>query len=107
MLGIFVIPAYSESNFQSEFIADRTTVSSANDNEPIPTEYIIVLKQYVSIANATNILKKYQVQVIRNLKKNRYLIVLKNDPGIEQLQKDIGDSEHIQHIQPNFTFTIQ
>jgi hypothetical protein len=32
---------------------------------------------------------------------------LKNDPGIEQLKKDVKDSLHIKQIQPNFIYTIQ
>ena len=70
-------------------------------------EYLIVLKDNVSISDAVNSLKRYEVQVLRDLKKGRYLIGMKNDPGINQLQNELADSEVITHIQPNFTYTIQ
>ena len=71
------------------------------------TEYILVLKENVSVADALNSLQKYDVQVIRDLKKDRYLIGLKNNPGIDRLQEDVESSEYIKHIQPNFIYKIQ
>jgi hypothetical protein len=103
----FAISACTESNQKSEYIPDRVTESSVSNEEPNLTEYIIVLEKDVSIESATGILKKYEVQVIRDLKKDRYLIGLKNDPGIERLKKDVEGSGYIKYIQPNFTYTIQ
>jgi hypothetical protein len=107
VFGAYVISACTESNYQGEYTADIKDESSANNNESVLTEYIIVLEENVSIASAINSLQKYELQVIKDLKKNRYLVELKNDPGIEQLQKDVEGSERIKHIQPNFTYTIQ
>ena len=107
VFSIFLISACTESNYQSEYVADGKADLSASNNEPILAEYIIVIEENVSIESATSIFEKYEGQVIRDLKKGRYLIGLKNDPGIEQLQKEVEGSEHIKHIQPNFTYTIQ
>ena len=94
-----VISACTEPGYQSENTTDK--------NESILTEYIIVLKENVSISIAIGLLEKYEVQVIKDLKKNRYLIGLKNDPGLEQLKKEVEATEYIEQIQPNFSYTIQ
>ena len=107
IFGLLVISACTESNNQSGYIADRKTESSASNDEIILTEYIIVLEENVSIADAINNFQKYEAQVIRDLKRGRYLIGLKNDPGIERLKKEVEGSDRIKYIQPNFTYTIQ
>ena len=48
-----------------------------------------------------------EIQVIRDLKKNRYLIGLKHDPGIEQLKKEVEAAGQIKLIQPNYTYKTQ
>ena len=105
--SVFLISACTESNYHGEKVAQPKVESSVSNEALNLSEYIIVLEDDVSISSATSILEKYQVQIIRDFKKNRYLIGLKHDPGIEQLQKEVEGSEHIKHIQPNFTYTIQ
>jgi len=107
VFGVFVISACSDSNYQSGYVADKKAAFSASNNGSILTEYIIVLKENVTIASAINSLQKYEAQVIRDLKKGRYLIGLKNDPGIQRLKKDVEGSDRIKQIQSNFTYTIQ
>ena len=107
IFGLLVNSACTESNNQSGYIADRKTESSASNNEIILTEYIIVLEENVSIADAIDNFQKYEAQVIRDLKRRRYLIGLMIDPGIEQLNKDVEGSDRIKHIQPNFTYKTQ
>jgi len=107
VFGVLVISACTESTGQSEYVADRKTEFSTSNNDSITAEYIIVLKENVSISSAINHLQKYEAQVIRDLERGRYLIGLKNDPGIELLQKDVEGSDLIKLIQPNFSYTIQ
>lgn len=107
VFNIFLISACTEPNYQSENGADDKTDLLARNDESIQTEYIIVLVENVNITDSISILEKYDGQVIKDLKKGRYLIRLNNNPGIEQLQKEVEGSEHIEHIQPNFTYTTQ
>lgn len=107
IFGLLVISACSEPNNQSGYIADRKTESSASNNDIILAEYIIVLEENVSIADAIDNFHIYEAQVIRDLKRGRYLIGLKIDPGIERLKKEVEGSDRIKYIQPNFTYTIQ
>jgi len=102
-----VISACTEPNNQSGYIADRKTESSASNKDIILAEYIIVLEENVSIVDAIDNFQIYEAQVIRDLKRGRYLIALKIDPGIEQLNKDVEGFEHIKLIQPNYIYTIQ
>ena len=107
VFSIFLISACTEPNYQSENVADDKTELLASNDESNLSEYIIVLEKNASIESASSIFDKYDGQVIKDLKKGRYLIRLKNNPGIEQLQKEVEGSEHIEHIQPNFTYTTQ
>ena len=107
MFGVLVISACQERNYQNEKVAEREVGFSESNEESDSSEYIIVLEENTSITTALNNLQKYELRVIKNLKKGRYLIELKQDPGIEQLRKDLEGSEHIKQIQPNFIYTIQ
>lgn len=107
MFGTLVISACQEPNYQNEKVAEREIGFSESNEESDSSEYLIVLEENISITTALNNLQKYEVRVIKNLKKGRYLIELKQDPGIEQLRKDLEGSEHIKQIQTNFIYTIQ
>ena len=107
VVGLFVTPACSESKYQKEQTANQEVLLPVGNDESDLTEYIIVLKANGNIASAISILKKYEVQVIRDLKRGRYLIGLKNDPGIERLRNDVETSENIKLIQPNYGYTAQ
>ena len=104
---VFLFSACTDTSYQEKNVAERGLDFPVPKEKSSLVEYIVVLKENTSIANATDFLKKYQVQVIRDLKKNRYLIRLKNDPGIERLQQDIEDSEFIKYIQPNYRYKTQ
>jgi len=105
--GVFVTSACTESNYHGEKVAQQEVESSVSNEALNLSEYIIVLEDDVSISSAISILEKYQVQVIRDLNKNRYLIGLKHDPGIEQLKKEVEAAGQIKLIQPNYTYKTQ
>jgi hypothetical protein len=107
VFGVLVISACQEPNYQNEKVAERKVQFSASNEESNLSEYIIVLAENVSIEKAISNLHKYDARVIKDLKRGRYLIALKIDPGIEQLKKDVLGSKDINHIQPNFIYTIQ
>ena len=107
LFGISVISGCSDSNYHNGKVADPEVEISAGTRESKQNEYIIVLVENASIESAMNNLQKYDAQVIRDLKRGRYLIGLGNDPGIEQLAKDVKGSEQIKQIQPNFSYSIQ
>ena len=102
-----MISACQKPSYQKEKVAEPEVESYASNEESKPNEYIIALSENVSIENAIRNLQKYDAQVIKDLKRGRYLIRLRNDPGIEQLKRDVFESKNIDHIQPNFVYTIQ
>ena len=102
-----MISACQKPSYQNEKVAEPEVESSTSREESKQNEYIIVLSENVSIENAISNLQKYDAQVIKNLKRGRYLIRLRSDPGIEQLKKDVLEFKDINHIQPNFVYTIQ
>lgn len=107
VFGALVISACQEPNYQNEKVAEREVEFSSSNEESNLGEYIIVLEENINIADAMTELQQFDSQIIKNLKRDRYLIKLKNDPGIEQLKKHIEGSERIKQIQPNFSYTIQ
>lgn len=107
VFGAFISLACQEPNYQNEKVAEREVQISASNEELNLSEYIIVLEENITIAEAMNDLEQFDSQIIKNLKRGRYLIKLKNDPGIDLLKKHIGSSKRIKQIQPNFSYTIQ
>lgn len=104
---IFLISACTEKNYNSRPITDKPlNVSAVNKKEKI-SEYIIVLNKGIKLTTALSSLKRYDTHLVKDLKRGRYLISLKNDPGINKLKKDIVYSKYIKHIQPNFIYTTQ
>lgn len=107
VFGVLVISGCSDSSYHNEKITEPEVEFSAGNEESKSNEYIIVLVENVSIESAISNFQKYDAQIIKDLKRGRYLIGLKSDPGIEQLKKDVKNSQHIKQIQPNFNYTIQ
>ena len=105
--GITIFPACqaaSDTNTQkSKLIYD----SSNKSHKVTLNEYIIVIKESSNIDNAIETLKKYDARILRDLKRNHYLIGLVNDPGIEQLKIDIQNNMYIKYIQPNYRYELQ
>ena len=66
--------ACTESTYNREEVIGGRVAALKNNKESSLIEYIVVLNENVSIENAINILKKYEVQVIKDLKKGRYLM---------------------------------
>jgi hypothetical protein len=105
--GVSLIGGCSDSNYQNGQLTALAVEGAATVNTSIQNEYIIVLAENVSIEEALDQLQVYGATVIRNLKRGRYLISVKQDPGIERLTEDFDGSEIIQHIQPNYTYRTQ
>ena len=71
------------------------------------SEYIIVINEKANIADALIIFRKYDARLVRDLKKKRFLIELKRDPGLERLKSLVESSELIEFIQPNYIYQQQ
>ena len=107
VLGIIVLSTCSDSGYHNEKITEPAVAQVTKNEESQSGEYIIVLVKDVSIENAIANLKEYEAHVIKGLNRDRYLIELKIDPGIEQLEKHTKNSMFIKLIQPNFSYTTQ
>jgi len=104
---MLIISGCSDSSYQNGKVSEPGAQIPAGSSESKPIEYIIALVENADIEDAIRHLHKYDAQVIKDLKRGRYLISIRQDPGIEQLKEDIDDSEYIERIQPNFTYTAQ
>ena len=104
---MFLISACTENKHNSRINTDKPLNTSTEIKEEKIAEYIIVLNKGIELTTALSSLKIYDTHLVKDLKRGRYLISLKNDPGIDKLKKDILYSKHISHIQPNFNYTTQ
>ena len=107
VFAVFIFSGCAENINTSGNLKDSTKVITVNENQEKVTEYIIVVKENIKISDAINTLNKYDIHIIKNLNRGRYLIGVKQDPGIDQLRKDIMGSDYINYIQPNFTYKLQ
>lgn len=105
--GVFVTSACTERKYNSNYIVKKPLDSSEQLNKVKVIEYIIVLNKGVKFPDAVMSLKIYDIQLIKDIKRDRYVVGFNNDPGIEQLRKDIVRSKYIKHIQPNFSYKAQ
>lgn len=104
---MFLISACTETKYNNSHIENQLLDTSLQIKKVNKAEYIIVLKKDVKITDALHSLKIYKPQLIQDFKRNRYLIRLKINPGIERLQKYISGSDNIKFIQPNFNYKSQ
>lgn len=104
---LFLLSACTQESHNSSHVSKQLKDTAIRVKKVDVVEYIIVLKKDVKVTDAVNSLKIYDVQVIKDLKRDRYLIGVKNDHGIDKLKKDIVDSEYIKHIQLNFIYSTQ
>ena len=107
LFGGLVFSGCAENiNSLDNFTSSSKVIILVADQEKV-IEYIIVVKENVKISAAMNILNKYDAHIIKDLNRGRYLVGVKQDPGIEQLRKDIVGSDYINYIQPNFIYKPQ
>lgn len=105
--SVFLLSACTENNYNNNYITNKPLDSSEQINKVKVIEYIVVLNKGVKFSDVVMSLKSYDIQLIKDIKRDRYVVGFKYDPGIEQLQKDIIGSKYIKHIQPNFSYKAQ
>lgn len=104
---MFLLSACTENNYNNNYVTNKPLDSSEQINKVKVIEYIVVLNKGVKFSDVVMSLKTYDIQLIKDIKRDRYVVGFKYDPGIEQLQKDIIGSKYIKHIQPNFSYKAQ
>lgn len=107
VFGSFIFSGCAENINTRNNLTSSSKVLIVNAAQEKAIEYIIVVNENAKISDAMNILNKYDVRIIKNLNRGRYLIGVKQDPGIEQLRNDIVGSDYINYIQPNFIYKPQ
>lgn len=105
--SVFLLSACTENNYNNNYVTNKPLDSSEQINKVKVIEYIVVLNKGVKFSDVVMSLKTYDIQLIKDIKRDRYVVGFKYDPGIEQLQKDIIGSKYIKHIQPNFSYKAQ
>ena len=88
------------------------TVNEKNESpqilSPQPTkenrlagQYIITLKEGASSEALKQVFEQYDIKAIHALSRNRYLIILEQDPGPEVMTEKAAISAGIEAVQPN------
>ncbi|MDY6933916.1 MAG: hypothetical protein SVZ03_06795 [Spirochaetota bacterium] len=95
---------------------DQPIVIKKSHNKPnqgknrAPGEYIVTVREGSDDSVILNSFSSYGLIRIKSIHKYKgrhtYLIKLKKDPGIEELEKRIRKSDMLLHIQPNYIYRI-
>ena len=64
-------------------------------------QYIITLKEGASSEALKQVFDQYDIKAIQILSRNRYLIILEQDPGPEVMTEKAATSAEIDAVQPN------
>lgn len=104
---MFLISACTENKHNSRLNTEKPLNALIEIQKEKIAEYIIVLNKGIKLTTALSSMKIYDARLIKDLKRGRYLISLKNYPDINKLKKDIINPKYIKHIQPNFIYTTQ
>ena len=106
-LSAALASACTDSNYQNGNTPEPKANPPAETNVSAPVEYIIVVAEDVSLDAAMQHLQKYEATMLQDLKRGRYLISLRQNPGIDQLKGEVDETSDIVLIQPNYTYTTQ
>lgn len=67
-------------------------------------QYIITLKEGASVEIIKRVFQQYGIHSIQDLPKRRYLIILKEDPGPDDIAKQAATSADIESVHPNYLY---
>ena len=100
--GISVVGCTESTNQKN--IEPRTLSPQPVLENRLPGQYIITLKEGGNSETLTSVFQQYGIKAIQNVSRNRYLIILKQDPGPEIITKQAATSSEIEAVQPNYTY---
>lgn len=72
--------------------------------EVVPGEYLVEADSSKVIRRE---LKEFQVQKVKKIRTDLYLVKIKKDPGLKTLEKLVRKSEELDSIQPNYVYRAQ
>lgn len=70
----------------------------------VPGEYIVTLQQEGGAALVQELYADYGVRAVEDLGRGRFLVKLKKDPGLDEVQRVGMVSGKVKAVQPNFVY---
>lgn len=67
-------------------------------------EYIVTAAQGSDESLIRQYLSQHEIIEIKSIRKNVFLVKLKNDPGIEKIKAQLSGADEILKIQPNYKY---
>ena len=113
---LFLMSCSNTGNSKENQHINQPIIIKKSYNEPnqakirVPGEYIITVREGIDDSIITNSFFSYGLIKIKSIHKYKgrhtYLIKLKKDPGLVELEKIIQKTEALLHIQPNYIYRI-
>ena len=82
----------------------RTIKTRPATENRVPGQYIVTLKEGISIELLQEVFAEFGVKSVKDISKGRYLITLEKDPGPEVITKQAATSSEIEYAQPNYIY---
>ena len=76
----------------------------ATSGKRIPKQYIVTLKNAANDKILREAFSLCGIKSIKSLSKGRYLLILENDPGPEEVAKLAATIPDVHYIQPNYIY---
>ena len=103
LLGSFSVVGCSEPVTQNNNESQNTSTYPTNENR-LPGQYIVTLKEGANADVLKQVFQSYGIKSMRDLSRGRYLVILEQDPGPEEMTKQTANSSEIEDVQPNYIY---
>lgn len=86
---------------------DGVATTLEQDNKHVSNEYIIVTVDSIKPDAIKNIFKEFGIKSVVSFSKDKYLIRIENDPGIDKMKEISKNHTEIKYIQYNYIYKQQ
>jgi hypothetical protein len=103
LLGSIALIGCTESTNQKNIEPRTLTPKPVSENQ-LPGQYIVILKEGANSEVLKQVFTQYGIKAIQDLSKDRYLIILEQDPGPETISRQAVSASDIEAVQPNYIY---
>ena len=111
ILGLSCTQATEHGNSKSNIkVVDEIAVTASSINKKFKKNqdnYLIHFESDFDDKRKNKYLLKYNIKIISKITKNKYLVTVTPNPGIEEIKKQIKQSKYIKYIQLNNEYHIK
>ena len=97
----------ASANDNEDVIKERDSFmmqDQMKDNSRVPGEYIVTLSEDGDESVIHEYFGEFDIIEVRKLSKSMFLLRIKNDPGVENIEESLECSPFLKAVQPNFRY---